>query len=152
MTGRQIQAQVCALHSISLHDLVNGGNQANLVAARSEAMARCRWELGMSYPRIGRLFGRHHTTVIHAIGKYRQGQDRPTAPNIEHAMIRRARVVEAAHNPALEHALVRQARVIEWQGRMITEQAKQLEVLAAEVGELCAGGNGQQELFQEKLA
>lgn len=35
-------------------------------AARKEAMARCR-RLGLSYPAIGRIFDRHHTTVMAAV-------------------------------------------------------------------------------------
>jgi hypothetical protein len=131
MTARQIQMEVCALRGVSRDKLINGGNQPKLVAARGEAMARCRDELGMSYPQIGRLFGRHHTTVIHAIAKYRGEPD------------------AAQDDPVLKRAVARQARVIAEQGRVIAAQAKQLEALAGEVGELCAAGlrPSQQELF-----
>ena len=130
MTVRQIQEEVSAQHGISRDDLVKGGNQARFVAARNEAMARCREELGMSYPRIGQLFRRHHTTVIHAIANHR------------------------AERPAnLEKAVVRQARIIAGQGRVIAEQAKRIEALSGEVGDLYASGmraHGQQDLFREE--
>ena len=136
MTGFQIQAEVAARHGISRDDLVKGGNQAKFVAARGEAMARCRDELGMSYTRIGRLFRRHHTTVIHAIASH----GGPSA----------AKFVETA-------VVARQARTIASQGRVIAEQARRIEALAGEIGDLYASGlrpHGQQDLFppQEKQA
>jgi hypothetical protein len=142
VTARQIQMEVCTIHQISPEKLINGGNKAEFVAARGEAMARCREELGMSYTHIGRLFRKHHTTVLYAIGKYHEKHGLNGHPNPD---------VERS----LERALVKQARVIASQGRVIAEQAKQLEALA-EVGELCARAgmhaNGQQQLFQEKTA
>jgi chromosomal replication initiation ATPase DnaA len=41
-----------------------------IVAARREAMARIRLDLGWSYQRIGALFARHHTTVLHHVRTY----------------------------------------------------------------------------------
>ena len=42
--------------------------EAALIAhARQDAMRRIREALGYSYPRIGRFFGRDHTTVVHGV-------------------------------------------------------------------------------------
>jgi len=112
VTARQIQMEVCAAHGVSRDLLIDGGNQPKFVAARGEAMNRCRDELGMSAVQIGRLFRRHHTTVLHAIAQYRQRNP-----------------AGASHRSLL----VRQARVIAEQGHVIAEQARQIEALAGEV-------------------
>jgi hypothetical protein len=142
MTARQIQMEVCATHGITHYMLIKGG-EAKFVQARGEAMVRCHEELGMSYPQIGRLFQRHHTTVIHAIARYSRGP----VPD---------RRYTATAPDSLERALVRQARIIASQGRTIADQSKQIEELAGEVEELCAAGmrtTEQRELFhQEKSA
>lgn len=45
-----------------------GGKARSCVAARAEAMAIVRRELGMSYPQIGRAFGGfNHTSVIYLV-------------------------------------------------------------------------------------
>jgi chromosomal replication initiation ATPase DnaA len=38
-----------------------------LVSARIDAIKRIRAELGLSMPNIGRVFGLHHTTILHAL-------------------------------------------------------------------------------------
>lgn len=45
---------------------------AGCVRPRHSAMYRCRRELGMSYPAIGRVFHRDHTTVMHAVEKIKR--------------------------------------------------------------------------------
>lgn len=49
-------------------DQLMGRSSARLIAhARQDAMRRIREALGYSYPRIGRFFGRDHTTVVHGV-------------------------------------------------------------------------------------
>jgi len=45
------------------------GGRGSETAARMRAMAmyRCRKLTEASYPELGRVFGRHHSTVIHAV-------------------------------------------------------------------------------------
>jgi hypothetical protein len=38
-----------------------------MVTARIAAIKRIRAELGLSMPNIGRVFGLHHTTILHAL-------------------------------------------------------------------------------------
>lgn len=132
MTARQITMEVCAKHEIPPVLMLRGGNQPEYVAARSEAMARCRNELRMSYPRIGKIFHRHHTTVIHAVQKF----DKPESAT--------------PSQQSLERRLVSQAQIIGSQARMMGEQARQIEELADEVAalrQLTARKAGQGELF-----
>ena len=44
----------------------------HVALARQTAMRIIRSETGLSYPAIGDIFGRHHSTVIHACRKFRE--------------------------------------------------------------------------------
>lgn len=80
MIGRdkRILREVAQAHRVSLDDIIGPRRFKAYVAARREAMQRIRSELGFSYPHIGRLFNRDHTSVLHAC---RGG--RPTNPPSE---------------------------------------------------------------------
>ena len=66
--GRDIIDQVAAAHRLTRADLIGSSKKARLVAARWEAIRRIRSELGYSLPKIGRLFGMDHTSVLYATG------------------------------------------------------------------------------------
>ncbi len=70
-TWKDIQSEVAFEYSMSRQALLYKGSSKGKVAARREAMHRCRVELGMSFPDIGRAFNMHHTTVMHHIGSVR---------------------------------------------------------------------------------
>lgn len=53
----------------TVEELISPRRFAHLVRARQRAMWRIRQATGWSYPKIGRLFGRDHTTVMHAVDK-----------------------------------------------------------------------------------
>lgn len=55
---------------ISKAEIMGDSRRADVAAARQLAFAKCR-EMGMSYPAIGRGFGRDHTTVMHGVRKHR---------------------------------------------------------------------------------
>lgn len=58
---------VAKKHGIDPMMIQNGGRQKRLVAARHELWWRVRTELNYSFPRIGRLAHRDHTTVLYAV-------------------------------------------------------------------------------------
>ena len=68
VTGKaeQIIREVAELYNLDPRQVRERGNFAERVAARREVYLRLR-ALGWSLPRIGRLFGQHHTTVLHAL-------------------------------------------------------------------------------------
>ena len=45
----------------------------HIVSARHECFVRLRDELGLSYPAIGRLMARDHSTVMYGIRRWRAG-------------------------------------------------------------------------------
>jgi chromosomal replication initiator protein len=54
---------------VSVEDLISRDRHKNVSAARHEIMYWIRTKLKWSYPEIGRLFGRDHTTVLDACRK-----------------------------------------------------------------------------------
>lgn len=53
------------LYGTTLEEVCTGSNERSVVRARMLACWMLR-ETGKSFPEIGRLFGRDHTTVMHA--------------------------------------------------------------------------------------
>ena len=61
-------------HHVTVDDMLRGSRGKTVwvhTRARDAAMAHFRRELDMSTPDIGRLFGRHHTTVVRALERVR---------------------------------------------------------------------------------
>lgn len=56
---------------VSIEDLISRNRHKNTAAARHEIMYWIRTSLGWSYPEIGKLFERDHTTVMQAYRKVR---------------------------------------------------------------------------------
>lgn len=61
---------VCARYEVSFQALKGRSQRDIHVMARWEAFTRLSNELGMSTGRIGQLFDRDHTTVIHGLRRY----------------------------------------------------------------------------------
>ena len=72
--GKQIIAEVAKETGISVADILGPRKLAPIAAARRIAMQRIRNELGYSYPQIGRMFGRDHSTAIWACRGGRRAQ------------------------------------------------------------------------------
>lgn len=53
-------------------------------SARKEAMRQVRLLLGFSYPEIGRMFGRHHTSVMYACSGKRRTAKKKRAAKAPH--------------------------------------------------------------------
>ena len=64
MTPRDILYEVAIKHRIHPDEITGKRRFHYIVRARIEAYQRCRRELGMSYPALGRFFNRDHSTVV----------------------------------------------------------------------------------------
>lgn len=63
--GRIIEA-VCEFYNVNENDLKSACRLARIVYPRQVAMYLCRELTPKSFPLIGRVFGRDHTTALHA--------------------------------------------------------------------------------------
>jgi chromosomal replication initiator protein len=63
----QIRGVVCERFSLPESDLCSRRRSRHVVLPRQVAMYLCRRLLAASYPRIGELFGRDHSTVMHGV-------------------------------------------------------------------------------------
>jgi chromosomal replication initiation ATPase DnaA len=108
MTYKDIQREVAAEWGMSRETMLFRGQSAGKVAARKAAMIRCRQQLGMSYPDIGRAFNLDHTTVIHHL----RGISANSMP------------------PETAHSMV---AIVKRQARTIREQAAQIEFLSGQL-------------------
>jgi hypothetical protein len=81
--GKQIIAEVAKETGVSVADILGPRRLAPIAAARRIAMQRIRNELGYSYPQIGRMFGRDHSTAIWACrgGRSKQPYRSPEVRN-----------------------------------------------------------------------
>lgn len=69
MTPEEIVNLVANAHDIPAETLRCQSRRADIVRARHAAMYAVRQHTDLSYPAIGRLFNRDHTTVMHAVDK-----------------------------------------------------------------------------------
>jgi chromosomal replication initiator protein len=70
ITILQIQKAVAACHRMNVDELISKSNARRFSLPRQVAMYLCKRLTKHSYPEIGRAFGgKHHTTVIHSVGK-----------------------------------------------------------------------------------
>ena len=70
ITILQIQKAVAASHRMNVEELISKSNARHYSRPRQIAMYLCKRLTKHSYPEIGRAFGgKHHTTVIHSVGK-----------------------------------------------------------------------------------
>ncbi len=73
-TGRpssmRIIWEVCQAHKIGLRDLLSKRRTDPIVAARAEAGFRLYVEAGKSFPQVGRLLRRDHSSIINLIRRY----------------------------------------------------------------------------------
>lgn len=66
-----IVADYCALSGLTRDQLLGPSRAADVVAVRHAAMYDIWLDTSLSTVAIGRLFNRHHTTVLHALDKRR---------------------------------------------------------------------------------
>lgn len=65
----EVLEKMVTLYGISMDDLMSRSRRSDIAVARQIAMYTLRTSLGLSYPRIGKVFERDHTTAIHACNK-----------------------------------------------------------------------------------
>lgn len=77
---RKVIEAVCDRHEITYTDVMSRSRFADVVAARHEAIVAVATAFPwMSLPKIGRVFGRDHTSILHALDKF--GVPRRTMDN-----------------------------------------------------------------------
>jgi len=69
VTASMIMANTANYFNLTVDDLTGSNRTANIALARQVAMYLCRDLTELSLPKIGALFGRDHTTVMHAYRK-----------------------------------------------------------------------------------
>lgn len=69
ITAKDVQAAVCNYFSISLVDLCSTRRSRELAVPRQIAMYLVRDMTDLSLPDIGKIFDKHHSTVLHACDK-----------------------------------------------------------------------------------
>lgn len=72
--AKRIIDEVAAQYKIRAAEMIGPRRHAYLIEPRHVAMRRIRKELGYSYPQIGRLFNRDHSTIIWACRGGRKNQ------------------------------------------------------------------------------
>lgn len=77
LVGEKILHEVALKHRFKVEDLKSKGCKRALIKARQEAMYRLREEGKFSFPQIGRMVGRDHSTVIHG---YQMHKSRHLSP------------------------------------------------------------------------
>lgn len=63
---RQIIKEVCDQYEVTMLDMFSPRRHKDIITPRHLAMWRLRYETQLSLPRIGQLFKRDHTSVLHA--------------------------------------------------------------------------------------
>lgn len=70
---KRITAAVCAMHGVTIPEVMGQSRNRQVVACRHEIFYRLSKESGFSLPQIGSRFGgRDHTTVLHGIRKHQE--------------------------------------------------------------------------------
>ena len=72
---RIITDEVCAKYGVTFAEIVSHRKPTPVINARREAWWRIRHEVlingrPISYPEIGRRFGKDHTTILHSVQMY----------------------------------------------------------------------------------
>lgn len=62
---KRIIREVCVNRNIEYRQMMSKRRRRNVAHARQEAYWRCYNETGASYPEIGRMMGRDHTSVMY---------------------------------------------------------------------------------------
>lgn len=68
----RIVAAVAYEHAVEVGEIMGSCRQKPLARARFDAWHRLRRE-GLSYPQIGRMFGRDHSTVVYGVQRWERG-------------------------------------------------------------------------------
>lgn len=71
VSASAIMAEECRAHGVTREQIVSHARPVHITRARQVVMARLHEELCWSLTRVGRYVDKDHTTVLHAVKKYR---------------------------------------------------------------------------------
>lgn len=74
-TADRIEGVVCDEYGVTLAQMRGQSRKAHIVRARHEAWLRMREMTGMSYPGIGRRYGRDHASIIHGCERAKERRE-----------------------------------------------------------------------------
>lgn len=69
---RQIIADIAAKHRVPVAGLMGDSRRRKYAWPRQEAYAAVRDAKALSYPQIGAIFGRDHSSVLAGVRRYRE--------------------------------------------------------------------------------
>ncbi len=92
----EIQDLVCEFYKVSLNDLKAARKDQETSTARKVAYWLAKEYTTLSYPSLGRIFMRDHTTVIHGVRSIEQR--RQTEPRVYMALTELRRRLDAKHH------------------------------------------------------
>lgn len=67
MTDEELLKKFCGQYDVQKDDLLSKKRDKRLVNIRQAISSKLRSE-GWTYPRIGKLLHRHHTSIMHLLG------------------------------------------------------------------------------------
>jgi chromosomal replication initiation ATPase DnaA len=67
----EVVARVARAHGVTVEDILGRATEIKVVHARHEAFYAVKVASGVSWARIGRIFGRDHSTVLHGVKAYK---------------------------------------------------------------------------------
>jgi len=67
-----VVARVAAEYGVTAEDIMGNGHARKIVAARHAAFYAVKVATGANLPRLGRIFGRDHTSIMHGIRKFKE--------------------------------------------------------------------------------
>lgn len=74
---KDVLFDVCVKHGVTAAEIIGPSRKPRFAPARIELYGRLHDELGVSFPQIGRIFGRDHTTVLYGVRRWRAMNGRP---------------------------------------------------------------------------
>jgi chromosomal replication initiator protein len=76
----RVTEEIAESHGVTLDMVLGPERSDHIVRAREHALAVVRWSTGLSFPAIGNIFDRDHSTVMSAVRRYEamlNGKRRP---------------------------------------------------------------------------
>lgn len=70
--SRAIIKAVAMKHDVRIHEIMGTSRERQIVHARQEAMFQIRETTPLSLPQIARMFGKDHSTVVHAVKAHKE--------------------------------------------------------------------------------
>lgn len=96
ISARMLIKETARQYHIKESDILGGVRTKTLAEARTVAMYVCREVSKYSLSEIGKIFGRHHTTVLHAI--HRAQRFEGVSNSVINSIIKGAKALENGGN------------------------------------------------------